>query len=69
MSSSMVWMSAKVAQAVAAVSPAKTIHMPDAAYDAFNSDAEDGGPEDFNLDKGMDNADLEDLDSNAKQHR
>ncbi|KIO05038.1 hypothetical protein M404DRAFT_25652 [Pisolithus tinctorius Marx 270] len=41
---------------------------PSAAYDAFNSDAKDGGPKDFNLDKGTDNADLEDLDSNAKQH-
>ncbi|KAI5998413.1 hypothetical protein F5J12DRAFT_784984 [Pisolithus orientalis] len=39
------------------------------AYDTFNSDAEDGGPEDFNLDEGMDNTDLEDLDSNAEQHR
>ncbi|KAI6138030.1 hypothetical protein BKA82DRAFT_4367869 [Pisolithus tinctorius] len=41
---------------------------PSAAYDAFNSDAEDGGPEDFNLDEGTDNADLEDLDSDAEQH-
>ncbi|KAI6146008.1 hypothetical protein BKA82DRAFT_4016165 [Pisolithus tinctorius] len=42
---------------------------PSAAYDAFNSDAEDGGPEDFNLDEGTDNTNLEDLDSDAKQHR
>ncbi|KAI5985816.1 hypothetical protein F5J12DRAFT_898897 [Pisolithus orientalis] len=42
---------------------------PSAAYDAFNSDAEDGGPENFNLDKGTDNTNLEDLDSDAKQHR
>ncbi|KAI5996832.1 hypothetical protein F5J12DRAFT_785259 [Pisolithus orientalis] len=40
-----------------------------AAYDAFNSDAEDGGPEDFNLDEGMDNIDLENLDSDTEQHR
>ncbi|KAI5993144.1 hypothetical protein F5J12DRAFT_786020 [Pisolithus orientalis] len=39
------------------------------AYDTFNSDAKDGGPEDFNLDKRMDNTDLEDLDSDAEQHR
>ncbi|KIO12123.1 hypothetical protein M404DRAFT_42499, partial [Pisolithus tinctorius Marx 270] len=30
---------------------------------------EDGGPEDFNLDEGMDNTDLEDLDSDAEHHR
>ncbi|KAI6146772.1 hypothetical protein BKA82DRAFT_27269 [Pisolithus tinctorius] len=42
---------------------------PNAAYDAFNSDAKDGGPEDFNLDKGTDNTNLEDLDSDAKHHR
>ncbi|KAI5995749.1 hypothetical protein F5J12DRAFT_785531 [Pisolithus orientalis] len=42
---------------------------PSTAYDTFNSDAEDGGPEDFNLDEGTDNTDLEDLDSNTKQHR
>ncbi|KIN93939.1 hypothetical protein M404DRAFT_35577 [Pisolithus tinctorius Marx 270] len=41
---------------------------PSAAYDAFNSDAEDGGPEDFNLDEGTDNANLEDLDSDAEQY-
>ncbi|KAI5984981.1 hypothetical protein F5J12DRAFT_787452 [Pisolithus orientalis] len=42
---------------------------PSTAYDAFHSDAEDGGPEDFNLDEGTDNTDLEDLDSNTEQHR
>ncbi|KAI5989829.1 hypothetical protein F5J12DRAFT_786628 [Pisolithus orientalis] len=39
------------------------------AYDAFNSDAKDGGPEDFNPDEGTNNTDLEDLDSDAEQHR